>query len=335
MKTKLLILFGLVVFLNSCSNELKLIAPWKRIPIVYGFLNVTDTAQYFRIEKAFLDPDISAVTIAQNPDSVYFDNIEVSLVRVSNNQTWVLNRVDGNFEGYPKDSGVFVYKPNYLYKIKTKDIDLKADESYKLIIKDAETKAIIGEATTNVVGTYAFVTAEPPNPMNFPYLSDVRFSWRSAEKSAVLYDIVLKLNYTENSEAEPNKYVKKALFWKIGENIPRPSDITARITASIKGEEFYQFLQSNLEKKAILKRQYLGLDIYVTAGGKEFNEYISLSNASSGITSAQILPTYSNIKNGVGIFSSRSNLVGLNYTLNSIGRDSLKNGIHTKDLNFQ
>lgn len=335
MKTKLILLLGTVLFMSACSNDLKLTAPWKKIPIVYGFLNISDTAQYIRVEKAFLDPNVSALTIAQNPDSIYFDNIEVSLTRLSTNKTWVLTRVNGNTEGYPKKPGTFANDPNYLYKIKTSLIDLKPDETYKLSIKEIDSGNIIGESQTQVVGNYAMVTTEPPNPMGWPYFSDVRFSWRSSEKSGRLCDIKLKLHYTENSVAEPTKFTAKTLDWKIGENIERPIDVTARITAAVKGEEFFKFLAANLEKNGALKRQFQTLDVNVVIGGKEFTEYISLGNASSGITSAQIVPTYSNITKGVGIFSSRSYLVAVNYAINASSRDSLKNGIHTKDLNFQ
>ncbi len=336
MKTKLILLLGSILYLSACSNELKLTAPWKKIPVVYGFLNISDTAQYIRVEKAYLDPNVSAVTIAQIPDSIYFDNIVVTLTKVSDGTTWVLNKVDGNKEGYPKDSGVFVNKPNYLYKIKTNKIDLKADQSYKLTIKEVDSGKIIGESTTSVVGSY--IIKEPINntsPMGWPYYSDVHISWKSAEQSGRLSDVKLRLNYNENSIDNPTKFVAKHLDWIIAENVARPTDLTRQITTSIKGEELFKYFEANLLKNTALKRQFQNLDIYVTTGGVEFVEYITLGNASAGITSAQIVPTYSNITNGVGIFSSRSNLVSLGYSLNSSSRDSLKNGIHTKDLNFQ
>ena len=64
---------------NSCSNDFDLVDTWKDIPIVYGLLNVNDSVQYIRVEKAFLDEETSALVIAQEPDSLYYGNISVEL----------------------------------------------------------------------------------------------------------------------------------------------------------------------------------------------------------------------------------------------------------------
>ena len=83
MNWKLLIAFligGLFTF-SACDNEIDLVAEWKSIPVVYGLINVQDTAHYLRIEKAFLDPSVGAPTLAQIPDSLYYDNILVQIER--------------------------------------------------------------------------------------------------------------------------------------------------------------------------------------------------------------------------------------------------------------
>ena len=56
----------------SCDNELDTIEEYKDIPVVYGFISLSDTAQYIRIERAFVDPNQSALDLAQNPDSLYY-----------------------------------------------------------------------------------------------------------------------------------------------------------------------------------------------------------------------------------------------------------------------
>ncbi len=333
-----LLAIALTVF-NSCDNELNLVAPWKRIPVIYGFLSLGDTAQYIKVEKAFLDPEINPKDLAQIPDSLYFTNIEVSVTRLKTNKSWILQRVDGNLEGFPKKPGAFANDPNYLYKIKTNQMDLIAGEAYRLEVRDATSKELICESTTNTVGLYKMVGSEPQPTAKWPYLSDIRYSWTSngpIEMVGRVYDIYLRFNYLENSEAQPTKYTKKSLEWKIGENIVRPTDLTARITAIVKGEDIFKFFASNLDKNPFLKRIFQTYDVTVVSGGQEFQDYADLLNASSGITSAQILPTFSNISNdGIGIFSSRTTLVTTDYSVDTPTRDSLKYGIYTKDLGFQ
>ena len=335
MKNFIIALFGFLILFSSCSNDLNTIAPWKRIPIVYGFLNLADPVQYIRVEKAFLDPSVSALTIAQIPDSLYFENIEVTLTRISNNKSWTLERVDANNEGFPKKPGVFVNSPNYLYKIVTSNMELVENEAYKLTIKAVDSGNVIGESTTNVVGKYLFLNSAPPNPMNWPYATDVKFSFYSTEKYGRIADLTVIINYSETSVDNPNVYVDKKLYWKVGTNVPRPADLEAKITVATKGIELYKFLRDTLVHNPLIKRSFKDIDLVAMIGGQEFEDYIDLGNAASGITSSQIVPTYSNITNGKGIFSSRYRLEAFGYKIGNLTRDSLKNGIYTKILNFQ
>ena len=96
-----------ILFNTSCNDELNLIETGKETPIVYAFLSLNDTATYIRVEHAFVDAKIPADTIAKVADSLYYSNITVTLLRVKNNERFVLTRVDGNTEGYRRDDGIF------------------------------------------------------------------------------------------------------------------------------------------------------------------------------------------------------------------------------------
>ncbi|MBS1689466.1 MAG: hypothetical protein JSS96_12130, partial [Bacteroidetes bacterium] len=60
---------------SSCSEKFKVAAPYKSITVAYGLMDMSDTAHYVRIQKAFLDENKSAITMAQNPDSNYFPQL--------------------------------------------------------------------------------------------------------------------------------------------------------------------------------------------------------------------------------------------------------------------
>ena len=51
----------LITFFVACDNELNVIEPKQDIPVVYGFLNLADSAQYIRVERAFVDESTSAL----------------------------------------------------------------------------------------------------------------------------------------------------------------------------------------------------------------------------------------------------------------------------------
>jgi hypothetical protein len=131
-----LIIFIIILFLiPGCTQKIKTAAPYKTITIVYGLLDMADTAHYIRIEKAFSSQDQSAVTLAKNPDSSLLPNINVhvEMIDFSGNRhdTIHLNRVDLNLEGYQKQPGVFFTAPNYAYKFTNK---LDPNYIYRLIV---------------------------------------------------------------------------------------------------------------------------------------------------------------------------------------------------------
>ena len=53
--SRLFVLLCVMQLVSSCSKDFKIDAPYKDITIVYGLLNISDTAHYVIIHKAFLD----------------------------------------------------------------------------------------------------------------------------------------------------------------------------------------------------------------------------------------------------------------------------------------
>ena len=101
------------------------------------------------------------------------------------------------------------------------------------------------------------------------------------------------------------------------------------------GEEFYRFLGSAIPETPAMLRQFVGFDLIVTAGGQEMVDFLQIARANTGITSSQVIPVYSNLSEGRGIFSSRAVLERTGLILNSTSMDSLRDGRFTRQLNFQ
>ena len=70
--TYLAFFLSLVIINNSCDNTLDLVEDRVETPVVYAMLNYQDEYQYVRLERAFASETISAITLAQNPDSLYY-----------------------------------------------------------------------------------------------------------------------------------------------------------------------------------------------------------------------------------------------------------------------
>ena len=124
----------LIAVFASCKNDFQVTADWKSVPVVYGLLNGDSSIQYIKLEKVFVDQKLSAYTMSQNPDSLYYPkDTKVTILGYDSynnlNSTLNFELVDGDtIPGFQKDAGVFASSPNLVYRYKGK----LTDSIYKL-----------------------------------------------------------------------------------------------------------------------------------------------------------------------------------------------------------
>jgi hypothetical protein len=328
MKFILLLVLAWVFF--ACSTEVQLEGPGKDIPVLYAFINKQDTAHYIRLERAFQTSGANAEQIAQNPDSLYYKNAIVELEKLPSTQRFRLIRVDAAKEGYPRQDGPFAKTPNYLYKIKANQLALRGNEELRIIINRGEGKPLISAQTTVVADL-----GNPDRPSSpvamVDYNRNITFGWQ-APLSARVFDLRLRIRYRESITS--TTFVNKTLEWVMAEDFQRP-DESERVTYNITGEQFYKYLAGNIEVDPGKKRIFDGFDLQITAGGKEMIDFLRISRANTGITSSQVVPIYTNVPNGLGVFTSRNSVLRNNLQLSTPSYDSLRLGKFTKRLNFQ
>ena len=330
------VLFFALVTFSSCTTDFELEAPWKDIPVVYGFLNAQDSAHYIRVEKAFLEPGGNANAIAQNVDSLYYDpsTVTVQLQKVNTGQRFTLQRVDGNLEGYVRQSGPFANAPNYLYKIKSSAINLTAEQRIRLLINRGNGLPAV-TAETTVLGPLSPRPTAPGNPLNLDYTRQLVFVW-DVPPSAALFDLRMRIHYREIDPALPGGSANRTLEWEIQKDLEK-SDLNAGFIRydDLKGEDFYRFVGAALEANPNKQRVFQSIDLIYTAAGTELADLIRVEQANTGITSSQAIPVYTNLSEGRGVFSSRTGASRTGLTLNAPSLDSLRNGVYTRALNFQ
>lgn len=324
-----LLLVGL--FLFGCSNEIELNAPSKEVAVVYGLLSPKEEVHYVRIEKAFLEENTSAIELAQRPDQIYFDNLDVELVSVTDGQSFPLIEVDGATVGLDRDPGVLASTPNILYTIANNRLLLQEGAQYTLNIRKGDTEELIATAQTTIVGAIRLNRPIPgANKLPLRIEEDETFTilW-AADETAQFFDVKMNIHFEERQD---NRTTQKTLTWTIAKNIDAldgPNKIEAE------GIEFYKFLANTLMEDPTISRRIQSLDIRIDAGGEALFNYINVGQANTGITSSQVVPTYTNIENGLGIFSSRNRLVEEDYAIDAITRELLKEGELTRRLNFE
>lgn len=315
-----------VVMFGSCNNELIVTDNWKDIPVTWALLNPSDTAHYIKVEKVFLDPSQSALEIARIPDSLYYDNITVSLKRIASGEIFNLERVDGALEGYPRQDGVFAEVPNYLYKIKANEINLVPGDEYQLIL---DRGGDLDPVTANTV-----IMSEPNlrapaagNGLPFRRGANFNFSWDAVEEGGI-YELQMRFHYLEKSESTGNVFMPKTASWIIDRNI-------SGLRTEIDGLAFFQSLRNTIPDDPTAVRAFQTIEMVLWVAGQELQEFIRITEANTGITSTQDVPTYTNLSEGLGVFSSRNVLYEDGFTLTQIALDSLKDGVVTSHLNFQ
>lgn len=332
-----------MLLLAACSNDFDVAAPWKEIPVAYGILSPVDTAHYIRVEKAFLDPETSALTIAQIPDSLYYPEnaIAVYLQRVSNGQLYQMSRVDGSQDGYPRKDGIFASQPNWLYKIRPNELDgLKKGEKYRLVIKRADGKPDV-TAETTIPQDFVFFDPSPSdNPLVISFLPDsppTVVEWRG-DVNAVYYNVSFVIRYRE--EYSNGTVVHDTIVWQAAKNVERSNtQVTSGFykgEAAIQGESFYRFLDNNIDSVANPPvRRFTGVDYILTGGGKEIKDYLEAAAANAGITGAEVFPTYTNLSEGFGLLSSKNTGQLKNMRLTNQTIEEVQKNPITSHLNFR
>lgn len=323
-----------LLFVSSCSTDFQLEGEWKDIPVVYAFLNSQDTAHYIRVEKAFLEPGGNALEIARIADSLYYDNIVVQIEKVNTGQVFTLERVDGNLEGYPRQDGIFAEAPNYLYKIRQAVIDLEGGEPLRFKL-DRGADGDMVTAETTVLSNLVPVEASPPSEIGLPtYERLLNIAWEAGDE-ARLFDVRFLVKYRESDPNTPGGFLDKQIEWVISPLLVRDENINSnRVQISVRWEDFFRNLAAQIDGSDNLIRIFAGMDLIVTGAGKELEDFLTVSNANIGITSSQAIPSYSNLSEGLGVFTSRTVMRRSSIKLRSVPCDSLMNGIYTQGLGF-
>jgi hypothetical protein len=333
MRIAIPVLLSLGLLAGGCTTDFTLEGDWQDIPVVYAFLSTQDTAHYVRVEKVFLEPGGNAENIARIPDSLYYgpDEATVILERVSNGQRVVLQRVNGEDEGYPRQPGVFASSPNILYKVRASQFALTGGQQVRIIIERPGEEPAIAETT--IVAPVNFSTPSEGSFTSFlPYGSGNNITW-STSPQAFIYDVRIKIRYKESLPGSTTEFVDKSIEWVITKDHRRNEETTTQ-AVRLSNVSFFQTLADNIPQTPGVIRRFTGMDYTIIGAGREIVDFLEISNANTGITSSEIPPTFSNVTNGLGLVSSKSKAERFGITLSSDTRDSLRNGTYTKLLNF-
>ena len=326
MKKIYLLVSVFTIIFTSCDTDFDVNAEWEEVTVVYGLLDAGDEmkTQQIKISKAFLGK-MDALQMAQFADSINFDQGElaVKVIRVKNNgirDTITLDEVPTL-----RNDGVF-NDSIIVYTFENNNF-LNSNFEYELLIKNNITGNEVS-STTNIISGFNFdmgagfpfgfiETWIPGNPSATKFSSTV-VTWGNSTDNGVQYQIELIFNYNENDIAKNLIYTSSVL---------EETNIF-----EFEGEKFFNFLKNELVKDPLIERKFLSIDLIMTVGSENLKTYRVINEEITGIV--QERPQFTNINNGIGLFSSRFTKTRKGFSIANRTIDYLTS-IDGLDRNFQ
>lgn len=341
-KTRIHYIFiALLAFVSACSTDLSVIGEYEETMVIYGLLDQSQPKQYIKINKAFLGEG-SAIEYAQIKDSSqYVNSLNVVLKRIKNGvelSSFTLSP-DNTIS---KDPGAF-YGPdqaNAIYSFSSPAGTLNTDSQYELVVTNtqtgvtasAQTNLILSAKPTSILSPFSAPAETTPFfnfvlPNNDDYNYPVR--WISG-KNARIYQLVVRLNYVDSTTSGN---ITQKLDWLFPAQKTQGLGGGENMRNDFLGQGFMQFVGNQLEPYSGLEaRKALQVELLLMAGGDDLSTFIDVNKPSTGIV--QERPEYTNISNGLGVFSTRFNEIPFIKKMSQITTDSLACGQYTQHLKF-
>jgi len=304
-KSILLIITLVVLFFSSCEEDFDITADYKDITIAYGLLDLGQDTTFLRINKAFLGDGNVLEMVKVEDSSIYVNGLNASIEEWSGNSLQATYSLD-TMTISDKQEGLF-YNPYQLlyYGI----FEVQSDFQYKLKI-NVKDKEVTGE--TNPVNDFSM--SQPSAGAKFIQFrpgTQNAVEWESA-KYGKRYEVLIRFKFKELREDQPDTLYRH-VDWSLG---------TQKSAALVGGEEMYAPYQNDAfyliisdpngsgvpyadpaEEALVTERFTNDVDFIISVAGDELNTYIEVNEPSNSII--QDKPDYTNLNNGLGIFSSR------------------------------
>lgn len=299
------VMFSTMVF-SSCETDVDIYAEGDETTIVYGYLDADADTNFLKITKSFVGNAIETAPVYSASNYDY--KLDVQLKgRFADNPNVVSVAVFDTVSVYkPYDPNTIFYsgRNQVLYYTTRK---LMENEEYQLTIKRND-----GVELTSKVKTISGSSIRKPfsSLISFESYLSSSIAWRpnTVGELAAYYEVVGYFHYKQflQNGTDTTRYTMKWFMGSgTGEQLWSNSD--KWLSISYTPNDFYKRLQAddNIVNNSPnhVRRIAEGFEVVVTSTGEELYNYMLIQNSGSAI---QDTPEYTNIENGMGILSSRS-----------------------------
>lgn len=308
-KTNLFIVFIAILTLFSCETDVDINAPYKDITVIYGIIDPAIDTQYVRITKAFTGNG-NVYDLAQDPTNTNYpeDELVVIVQEISENGNVIkTHTLERTVNEVIKDEGVFDSSENVLFRFVEPDINQTS--TYKIIVTNVVLNKVITSETLIVKNSVVSKPAEREKisfwsgtPNNGNYLTQL-FNVTTGENVGRV-DALLIFNYKEVYTTGDS--IRKSVRMNLGELIAPSSLGNESLQWELNGEIFFNNIINAVPAIVpnLKYREVDYIDLEFNVAGSELSTYMTVAEPSTSIN--ENTTTYTNITNGLGIFSSRS-----------------------------
>jgi len=293
----------IVISLTSCETDIELNAEPADITVVYGLLDPDTNVNYVKINKAFLGSQ-SAIDLAGNSANFNYADGDLSVMMKEYSVTGNLvseKALSRTINEVPKADGTFDNTENVLFRY---DNTVQEKSRYELSIYNNKLNKYV-TAKTEIVEQITI--SSPAQGSKFNFKNNVG-TFLDKEISVTtgkdLRRIALTIVFSYKEFTGPTIYEMKYVRISAGEKKSTTDDGNDKVDFTLTGETFFDAISSAVPAVSGIKREVSNITMEFNIAGTELNTFMEVNEPSN--TVVQIKPTYTNITNGIGIFSSRT-----------------------------
>ena len=304
--------------MGSCKNDVDIFAPESDVTLIYGLIDARDNVHQFKINRVFQGED-AIQNLAQNPKLSEYDQLSGILFELQDNGSggydtlnqWALEERTIT----TKDSGYFYYPNQKIY-----EVNAVINSKYEYFVRvDKLNGSAMVEAQTELIRPQSDILVKP---IGLDFLG-LGLAGTSEPNEYITLDMSMPINakvidvyldFTWSDEFISGKpSVSHTISYKVGtyvaNNIASVNQ-TVNIEADLNPTAFYEFIAANappVEQGSDIKQRVaddVPLNFRFVTGGNEFNTYLEVASPSTSLLETK--PEYTNVVNGVGLFSCRS-----------------------------
>ena len=330
----------LVFMLGSCSDQFNPNLPGKSSPVVYGVLNPADSVYRVRLTKTFIGEG-NAFEYAKEADSLYYSDARVWM-ETRTKEGAIIQRADMQRTVIEeRKPGIFATQPNVVYELSEDVFTLKPAGIEELGFPYQVYLHLFAEIPGSDEPLHASSKLQLPPTITQPRFTFYKVYLYSQEPFYMewintvmgnMYEISVTLNYREvREDGEHDQTVSWVLSGIQYNEVSVPGGSRYFYSYYFRPENFYAQVAANIKRdNKVSGRVAKTLDFEVLSSDQHMRNYRDVYR----ITDDYRGQGYTNVENGLGIFTTytKAGIYGLRLGPQEL--DSLARGRYTRHLNF-